>query len=111
MLSLSEPHLTTAAKCLESLEQYNLAEHCNYGDLKSKMIRDHLIVGIPDLALSECLQIDLELTLEKAKTLVRTVKEQQQVLKGTGSGNLDEMQQNYNKRQPESRRGPQHYKQ
>ena len=58
MLSLSEPHLTTAAKCLESLELYNLAEHCNCGDLKSEMIRDHHVVGIQDLALSERLQLD-----------------------------------------------------
>ena len=96
------------------VELYNLAEHCNYGDLKSEMIRDRLVVGIQDLALSERLQLDPELTLEKAKTLVRqreAVKEQQQVLKGTGSSNLDEMQQSYSKRQPESRRGPQYYNQ
>ena len=96
------------------IELYNLAEHCNYGDLKYEMIRDRLVIGIQDLALSECLQLDLELTLEKAKMLVcqcEAVTEQQQILKGTGSGNLDEMQQSYSKRQPESRRGPQHYNQ
>ena len=45
------------------------------------MIRDRLVVGIQDLALSECLQLDPDLMLEKAKTLVRqreAVKEQQQ---------------------------------
>ena len=44
------------------------------------MIWDRLVVGFEDLALSEHLQLDTELTLEKAKTLVRqceAVKEQQ----------------------------------
>ena len=54
------------------IELYNLVvEHCNYGDLKSEMIWDRLVVGIQDLALSERLQLDTELTLEKAKMLVR----------------------------------------
>ena len=29
-----------------NVELYNLVEHCNYGDLKSEMIRDRLVVGI-----------------------------------------------------------------
>ena len=69
------------------IELYNLVEHCNYRDLKSEMIRDRLVVGIQDLALSEHLQLDPELTLEKAKTLLRqreTIKKQQQFLKELG---------------------------
>ena len=31
---------------------YCLAENCNYGDFKDEMIRDHLVVGIRDTALS-----------------------------------------------------------
>ena len=31
------------------------------------MIRDHLVVGIQDTALSECLQMDADLALQKAK--------------------------------------------
>ena len=34
------------------------------------MIRDHLVVGIQDVSLSECMQMDADLTLEKAKKLV-----------------------------------------
>ena len=78
MLSSSEPDLANRRSQMpgESVEQYivelyNLAELCNYEDLKSEMIRDRLVVGIQDLALSERLQLDRELTLEKAKTLVR----------------------------------------
>ena len=48
------------------------------------MIRDRLVVGIRDSSLSERLQMDESLTLEKAKKLVRqreAVKEQQSFLK------------------------------
>ena len=60
----------------ESVEQfitslYDLAENYSYDDLKDQMIRDSIVVGIRDRSLSECLQLDPELTLEKAKTLVR----------------------------------------
>ena len=62
---------------------YNLAADCNFGDLKDELIRDRIVVGIRDAALSERLQMDPELTLEKAKTLVRqreAIRDQQQVL-------------------------------
>ena len=72
----------------ESVEQfitklYHLAEHCEYGELRNEMICDRIVVGIRDSALSERLQLDPELTLEKAKKLVRqreAVHEQQQFL-------------------------------
>jgi len=77
------------------------------------MIRDRLVVGIQDLSLSEHLQLDPELTLEKAKKLVRQLEavKEQQVLKGAGSGSLDEMQCRYGKlRQSnfDSRKAPQY---
>ena len=52
-------------------ELYNLAEFCACGELKDEMLRDHLVVGIRDLALSEKLQTDPELILERAKTQIR----------------------------------------
>ena len=64
---------------------YSLAENCAYGDLRDQMIRDRIVVGIRDSTLSERLQLDPELTLEKAKTLVRqreAVHEQQSILRG-----------------------------
>ena len=66
------------------MELYTLAENCNYGDLTSEMIRDRLVVGIQDETLSQKLQLDPALTLEKAKQMIRqkeAVREQQQVLK------------------------------
>ena len=50
---------------------YDLADNCDYGELQSEMIRDRLVVGIRDTALSERLQLDADLTLEKAKKAVR----------------------------------------
>ena len=63
---------------------YSLAENCEYGPLKEEMIRDRLVVGIRDSALSGRLQMDPELTLGKAKKTIRqreAVHEQQQALK------------------------------
>ena len=49
------------------MELYKLAENCNYGDMKTEMIRDRLVVGIRDTVLSRHLQLDADLTLETAK--------------------------------------------
>jgi len=56
----------------ESSEQYitavyHLADTCNFGNLKEDLIRDRLVVGIRDQSLSQQLQMDPDLTLEKAK--------------------------------------------
>ena len=77
----------------ESAEQYitclySLIETCEYGTFKEEMLRDRLVVGIRDAALSQKLQMDAELTLEKAKKSIRqkeAVHEQQRELQGDGS--------------------------
>ncbi|XP_035618176.2 zinc finger protein 420-like isoform X2 [Oncorhynchus keta] len=48
-----------------------LSEHCGYGALLSEMIRDRLVMGLHDRRLSEQLQFDPELTLDKAVTRIR----------------------------------------
>ncbi|KAL7870545.1 hypothetical protein SRHO_G00080420 [Serrasalmus rhombeus] len=61
-----------------------LSEHCGYGHLHNEMVRDRLVVGLRDKKLSEQLQLDSELTLEKAVTRARQneqVKNQQDLLK------------------------------
>jgi len=60
----------------ESVEQYisalyELVETCEYGTLINEMLRDRIVVGIRDLALSEHLQMDVDLALEKAKKAAR----------------------------------------
>ena len=74
----------------ESVEQYitalyRLIESCDYGALKEEMLRDRIVVGIKDVTLSERLQMDADLTLEKAKKQVRqkeAVKQQHLELHG-----------------------------
>ena len=91
---------------------YDLAENCNYGDLKEEMIRDRLVVGIRDCALSEKLQLDPRLTLETAKTAIRqkeAVREQQHTLKGAEKaaspfGNVDAI----GSKRPKARVNPRH---
>ena len=64
---------------------YNLAADCNFGELKDKLIRDRIVVGIRDASLSERLQMELEMTLKKAKTVVQqreAVRKQQVTIKG-----------------------------
>ena len=66
-----------------------LAEHCEFGVLKDELIRDRIVVGLRDKKLSEKLQLDSKLTLEKAVTQARqseTVKKQQGILQGTQPG-------------------------
>ena len=68
---------------------YELAEHCGYTDLHDEMIRDKIVVGIRNSSLSEKLQLDPDLTLSKAVTLVRqteAIKQQQTLLRGQGHG-------------------------
>ena len=64
---------------------YGLAEHCQFGTLHDEMIRDRIVVGLLDQKLSEKLQLDSELTLEKAINSTReceAVKKQQPVVRG-----------------------------
>ena len=50
------------------MKLYKLAESCNYGDMKTEMIRDRLVVGI---VLSQHLQLDADLTLEIEEQVLR----------------------------------------
>ena len=47
------------------------AEHWHYKDLHNEMIRDRIVVGPRDAGLSEKLQLDSVLTLEKVVTRAR----------------------------------------
>ena len=75
-------------------ELYELIEICEYGELKEEMLRDRLVVGIQDLTLSEKLQTDPELTLEKAKTMIRqkaAAKEHRRELLGDNGAALNRL--------------------
>ena len=45
---------------------YHLVEHCGYGEMQDEMIRDRIVVGIQDAALSERLQLEADLNLKSA---------------------------------------------
>ncbi|UYV61381.1 OXSM [Cordylochernes scorpioides] len=62
---------------------HSLAEHCNFGMLHDELIRDRIVVGVRDRALSERMQLDTDLTLVKATLMTKqleSVKEQQSSL-------------------------------
>ena len=64
---------------------YSLAEKCNFGSLYNDMIRDRIIVGIKVVKLSERMQLDESLTLERVATMIRQteqVRKQQKELRG-----------------------------
>ena len=73
-------------------ELYKLVESCEYGTMKNELLRDRLVVGIADKKLSEQLQIDADLTLEKAKKIIRqkeAVHEQSSDLMGRSNPSLN----------------------
>ena len=86
------------------IELYNLSEFCDYGELTSEMICNRLVIGIRDRHLSKRLQLDSELTLEKAKKAIHqneAVQGQQNMLKGATvelSHSLDRLQAGYGAR-------------
>ena len=57
----------------ESVESFvtALSEHCEFGALREELIRDRMVVGLHDAKLSETLQKDVDLTLDKAITRAR----------------------------------------
>ena len=85
----------------ESAENYitvlhQLAESCEYGNIKDEMIRDRLVVGIRDESLSERLQMEVNLNLDTAKKLIRqrkAVQQQQELLKGNSATVLETVKQ------------------
>ncbi|XP_064470230.1 uncharacterized protein K02A2.6-like [Ornithodoros turicata] len=63
---------------------YALVETCEYGNLKDELLRDRIVVGVRDKKLSTKLQMESDLTLERAVLLTKqteTVGRQQENLK------------------------------
>ena len=50
---------------------YTLVKYHEYGGLHNELIRDRIVVGIRDAQLSEKMQMESELTLERAVILAR----------------------------------------
>jgi hypothetical protein len=65
---------------------HKLADACEFGALRDQLVCDRIVVGIRDVKLLERLQLDPDLTLEKAVTVVRQselVHSQQGILRST----------------------------
>ena len=54
---------------------YELKENCDFGETKSKHIRDRLVLGIRNKELSRKLQLTSDLTLETAVQMVRQTED------------------------------------
>ncbi|UYV82809.1 hypothetical protein LAZ67_22000949 [Cordylochernes scorpioides] len=85
----------------EAVEEYirvlhKMAENCSYGSLKEEMIRDRIVLGVKNLQLSEKLQLEPNLTLERAiqaACQTECVKQQQTILWSTTTraANVDQV--------------------
>ena len=90
---------------------YKLSEFCEFGALREDLIRDRIVVGLQDTRLSEKLQLDGDLSLEKAVRTARqseAVKQQQKSLRSPfqeePSGEIAAVQ---SKRRPPKKQEPQ----
>ncbi|XP_054871220.1 uncharacterized protein K02A2.6-like [Amphiprion ocellaris] len=80
---------------------YALAVNCNYGALHDELIRDRLVVGLGDTSLAERLQMDKDLTLEKAINQARqseVIKRQQTNIRGENKVEIDAVTMKFKKK-------------
>lgn len=73
-----------------------LAEHCKYGDLHDELVRDRIVVGLADTRLSERMQMEENLTLQKAVDMARQSEEmkRQQTALRSEAGNVMQVDAN-----------------
>ena len=57
---------------------YRLVEHCEYGELREQLIRDRIVVGVSDCALSDRLQAQADLTLDQSVQISRQSESRKQ---------------------------------
>ncbi|UYV83268.1 K02A2.6-like, partial [Cordylochernes scorpioides] len=89
---------------------YKLADSCEFEGLHEQLIRDRIVVGVRDKALSERMQLDSELTLEKAVKMVRqqeAVRQQQVDLQRLSTGQkVNQVKFNSKKQSPKQQQQP-----
>ncbi|UYV79296.1 hypothetical protein LAZ67_17001982 [Cordylochernes scorpioides] len=89
---------------------YKLADSCEFEGLHEQLIRDRIVVGVRDKALSERMQLDSELTLEKAVKMVRqqeAVRQQQVDLqRPSTSQKVSQVKFNSKKQSPKQQQQP-----
>ena len=75
---------------------YELAQYCEFGGTKDEQIRDKIVIGISDLEVSEKLQLEPELSLEKAIQIIcqsEQIKQQNVSLRAYSECVVDAMRQ------------------
>ncbi|UYV83039.1 hypothetical protein LAZ67_22001911 [Cordylochernes scorpioides] len=89
---------------------YKLADSCEFEGFHEQLIRDRIVVGVRDKALSERMQLDSELTLEKAVKMVRqqeAVRQQQVDLqRPSTSQKVNQVKFNSKKQSPKQQQQP-----
>ncbi|UYV60827.1 K02A2.6-like [Cordylochernes scorpioides] len=89
---------------------YKLADSCEFEGLHEQLIRDRIVVGVRDKALSERMQLDSELTLENAVKMVRqqeAVRQQQVDLqRPSTSQKVNQVKFNSKKQSPKQQQQP-----
>ncbi|UYV76749.1 K02A2.6-like [Cordylochernes scorpioides] len=89
---------------------YKLADSCKFESLHEQLIRDRIVVGVRDRALSEIMQLDSELTLKKAVKMVRqqeAVRQQQVDLqRPSTSQKVNQVKFNSKKQSPKQQQQP-----
>ncbi|UYV62479.1 K02A2.6-like [Cordylochernes scorpioides] len=89
---------------------YKLADSCEFEGLHEQLIRDRIVVGVRDKPLSERMQLDSELTLEKAVKMVRqqeAVRQQQVDLqRPSTSQKVNQVKFNSKKQSPKQQQQP-----
>jgi hypothetical protein len=57
---------------------FKMVETCDYGDKRDELLRDRIVAGISDIKLSQKLQMESNLTVEKAVEMVRSSEQVRQ---------------------------------